>query len=477
MTNSPTLNTKNVRAIMPVLVMGTFLAYLNQTLMNTALPKIMATFSITAAQGQWLSNGYMLVNGIMVPLTAYLIQRFTTRQLYLWAMSVFAIGTLICGMAPSFFVLITGRMVQAAGAGVIAPLMNVSIMYMYDAHERGTAMGWVGLALNFAPALGPTVSGYLVQTHSWRWLFFLVAPLIIVDILFALKVLRNLTEAEKIPLNWSGVVLSSIGLGAMLLGFSNASSASIASWQVLGLTMLGAIVIGIFVYQQQHTHVRLLNFNVFRYSRFNLSVIITSFLMMALYGGMLLLPLYMQNLRGYGALLSGLAMLPGAIVIAILSPLTGHLYDRYGAKYLSLIGNLILFGGTIMLSRINLHSSFLWITGAQSVRSLGLAFITMPLQTEALNALPMDMIPDGSAMFTTIRQVAGSFGTAVLIGIMSVLQLNATNHLKLHHSLQYAQAHGALQATQNTYWVAAACVVICCLLSFKLKGNDQPLPK
>jgi MFS family permease len=206
-------------------------------------------------------------------------------------------------------------------------------------------------------------------------------------------------------------------------------------------------------------------------------VIITSFLMMALYGGMLLLPLYMQNLRGYGALLSGLAMLPGAIVIAILSPLTGHLYDRYGAKYLSLIGNLILFGGTIMLSRINLHSSFLWITGAQSVRSLGLAFITMPLQTEALNALPMDMIPDGSAMFTTIRQVAGSFGTAVLIGIMSVLQLNATNHLKLHHSLQYAQAHGALQATQNTYWVAAACVVICCLLSFKLKGNDQPLPK
>ena len=468
---SNTLNLDEQRAnnkkMMPVLVIGTFLGFLNQTLMNVALPKIMQTFSITAAQGQWLSNGYMLVNGIMVPLTAYLIQRFSTRQLYLTAMSIFAVGTVIGGIAPTYSILIVGRMVQAAGAGIIAPLMNVSIMNMYSMNERGRAMGWVGLALNFAPAMGPTLSGYLVQNLSWRYLFFLVAPLIIIDIIFAAKVLRNLTEAQKLPLNWGGVVLSSVGLGSLLLGFSNAGDYGVASLNVLGYVIIGVAVVAVFVYQQIHSKVKLLNFNVFKYHNFNVAVIINIFLMMAQYGGMLLLPLYMQNIRGYSAMISGLALLPGALVTGIMSPISGNLYDRYGAKYMSLIGTMILFLGTIMLSRVSMTSTFAWVAGSQAVRQLGLSLVIMPIQTEALNCLPPMIIPDGSAMYTTIRQVAGSFGTAVLIGIMSLIQKSKIATLAVHHSMHYATENGALQATSYTYLIAAACIVVACCLTLK----------
>ncbi|MFC6171657.1 MDR family MFS transporter [Loigolactobacillus jiayinensis] len=458
---------------MLVLVMGTFLAFLNQTLMNVALPSIMRSFNISAAQGQWLSNGYMLVNGIMVPLTAYLIQRFTTRQLYLAAMSVFALGTIIAGLAPSYLILISGRMIQAAGAGVIAPLMNVSIMNMYAANKRGTAMGWVGLALNFAPALGPTISGYLVVQYNWRSLFYLVAPLIILDIIFAAFMLRNLGESKKLKLNWSGVVLSSLGLGALLLGFSNAGGAPILSKSVLGFSVIGLIIVVIFVYQQTHISNKLLNFNVFKSHNFIIAVVVNVFLMMALYGGMLLLPLYIQNIMHYSAIYSGLAMLPGAIIIAVMSPISGRMYDQWGAKYLAFSGTLVLLLGTLMLSRVTLHSSFAYITTAQAVRQLGLSVVTMPIQTEAFNSLPQAIIPDGSAMYTTIRQIAGSFGTALLIGIMSVLEKNNIAQLVTQHSRKVATQLGSLQAIKTTYLIAAVCVLISCLLTLSFKKRAE----
>ncbi|MFD0898119.1 MDR family MFS transporter [Loigolactobacillus binensis] len=466
------LKAESNQRIMLVLVMGTFLAYLNQTLMNVALPSIMRSFSISAAQGQWLSNGYMLVNGIMVPLTAYLIQRFTTRQLYLSAMGVFAFGTIVAGIAPTYFILISGRMIQAAGAGVIAPLMNVSIMNMYAADKRGTAMGWVGLALNFAPALGPTVSGYLVEQYNWRSLFYMIAPLIILDIIFATFMLRNLGATAKLKLNWSGVILSSIGLGSLLLGFSNAGSDPLLSKAVLGFSVFGAIIVALFVYQQVHIKDKLLNFAVFKNHNFIIAVIVNACLMMALYGGMLLLPLYMQNIMHYSAVYSGLAMLPGAVIIAIMSPISGRMYDQWGAKYLSFSGIIVLLIGTLLLSRVTLHSSFTFITTAQAIRQLGLSVVTMPIQTEAFNALPQAIIPDGSAMYTTIRQVAGSFGTALLIGIMSVLEKNNIAHLMGQHSLKVATQLGSLQAIKSTYLIAAIFVLASCLMTLKFKKRQ-----
>lgn len=216
------------RTILIILVIGTFLGFLNQTLMNVALPDIMREFHISTALGQWLTNGYMLVNGIMVPLTAFLIQRLTTRALYLTAVGLFAIGTITAGFAPNFEILITGRMIQAMGAGVFGPLMNVVVMNLFAPDRRGSAMGTIGLALNFAPALGPSLSGFIVTNLNWRFLFYIVAPLIIANFILAYFLLNNIGTPKRLKFDMLGVILSSIGLGSLLYGFSNAGGTPVA---------------------------------------------------------------------------------------------------------------------------------------------------------------------------------------------------------------------------------------------------------
>ena len=223
---------KKQRSILIILVIGTFLGFLNQTLMNVALPNIMTEFHIGPSQGQWVTNGYMLVNGVMVPLTAFLIQRLTTRKLYLTAVGLFALGTLIAGFANSFAVLVTGRMVQAIGAGVFGPLMNVVVMNLYESDKRGQAMGMIGLALNFAPAIGPTLSGLIITQLSWRFLFLIVAPFIIADFILAFYLLKNIGNTKRLKFDFLGVVLSSIGLGSLLYGFSNAGATAWSDFTV-----------------------------------------------------------------------------------------------------------------------------------------------------------------------------------------------------------------------------------------------------
>ncbi|WP_373773719.1 DHA2 family efflux MFS transporter permease subunit, partial [Weissella soli] len=293
---------KRDRKILIILIAGVFLGFLNQTLMNTALPSIMTEFHISTSLGQWLINGYMLVNGVMVPLTAFLIQRLKTRTLYLWAMAIFALGTLIAGFAPNYGVLIAGRVVQSIGSGVFGPLMNVVVMNLFVIERRGSAMGIIGLALNFAPTIGPTLSGFIVSNFSWRWLFWGVAPLIIIDLILAFFLLQNIGEQKFLKFNFLGVVLSSIGLGSLLYGFSNAGDGAWASPNVWGFIILGMAVTMLFVWQQTHSHVPLLNFDVFRYHNFWVATLINVVLMAALYGGSLMMPLYIQDVKGDSAL-------------------------------------------------------------------------------------------------------------------------------------------------------------------------------
>ncbi|MCM0599528.1 MDR family MFS transporter [Periweissella fabalis] len=457
------------RQVLGILMLGTFIGFLNQTLMNTALPSIMADFHITAALGQWLTNGYMLVNGVMVPLTAFLIQRFTTRQLYLSALTIFGIGTLIAGLAPNYPVLITGRMIQAMGGGIFGPLMNVVIMKLFSVEHRGRAMGIIGLALNFAPTLGPTVSGWIVTYTNWRNLFFMVAPLIFLDLIFAFFKLRNIGEQKFLKFDFLGVVLSSLGLGSLLVGFSNAGTGDWGAFAVWGYILIGMIITMAFVYQQTHAKLRLVNFNVLKYRQFNVAIIINVVLMIALYGGAILLPLYMQVVMGRSAFESGLVLLPGSLITALLSPISGTLYDKYGARNLTLVGLLINAVGTIMLGLLNMDSSILYIMLWQVIRQVGLVIVTMPIQTEAFSALPIQMVADGSAMFTTIRQLAASFGTAALITIMSLVAQQAA------HGGVVAPAH-QLVGIQVTYFVATILVLIAAGLTRLLKADGHYRP-
>ncbi|MGO3498686.1 MDR family MFS transporter [Leuconostoc falkenbergense] len=452
------------RTILIILVIGTFLGFLNQTLMNVALPDIMREFHISTALGQWLTNGYMLVNGIMVPLTAFLIQRLTTRALYLTAVGLFAIGTITAGFAPNFEILITGRMIQAMGAGVFGPLMNVVVMNLFAPDRRGSAMGTIGLALNFAPALGPSLSGFIVTNLNWRFLFYIVAPLIIANFILAYFLLNNIGTPKRLKFDVLGVILSSIGLGSLLYGFSNAGGTPWHDFTVWGFVVIGLVVTTLFILHQLHTSTPLLNMSVFSHREFNVAVLINIVLMMAMYGGALMLPLYMQNVRGASAFISGLVLFPGALVTAFLSPWSGRLYDRYGAKYLTLTGILITAVGTFILASLTLTTPLWFAVIGQFVRQLGLVLVLMPIQTEAFNALPLNIIPDGSAMFTTIRQLAASFGTAALVTIMTK---SATNY-HLHHQ-QASSLLVNLHGVHITFLTAALLMLVAAAMTSLLK--------
>lgn len=465
---SQTKQSKQDITVLIILLFGTFLSFLNQTLMNVALPSVMKDFDITAAQGQWLSNGYMLISGVMIPATAFLIDRFKTRHLYLTSMIVFTLGTFIASISINYPMLIAGRMIQALGAGPISPLMTVVIMNMFPVQSRGKAMGFIGLAMNFAPAIGPTLSGWIVQSYDWRSIFYVILPLGIINILVAIFALKNFGEQTYPKFNFLGIVLSTIGLGTLLLGFSNAGDKPWLTFNVAGFVLIGLVVTGLFIYQQTHTKLPMLNFSVFKHRIFTLSSITNFVVIMGLYGGMILLPLYIQNVRGVSPMTSGMVLLPGAIIMAIMSPITGALYDRIGARYLSFTGLIILSIGTFMFTLIDMNTTVIYLAIMQGVRSFGLGLALMPIQTDALNDLPLELMSHGSAMYNTIRQIAGSLGTALLVTIMSISTSNfAAENVGI--SIEEATLHGI----QIAYIVVTAISVVAAVMCLKLSKKAK----
>lgn len=454
--------------ILVILLFGTFISFLNQTLMNVALPSIMNDFNIEASTGQWLTNGYLLINGIMVPVTAFLIDKFKTRQLYLTVAIVFTIGTLIGGLAPNFTVLIIGRMLQAAGAGVIGPLLTVVVMKIFPIEHRGAAMGLIGLAMNFAPAIGPTLSGWIVQSYSWKMLFFMIVPLMTINIIMAIFLLPNIGEPKDIHLDVASIIFSSLGLGSLLLGFSNAGAYGWLDIRVIGFILLGLVLVTIFVLRQLKLEEPVLDVRVLKSKMFTLSTITNFFMVMGMYGGMLLLPLFLQGVKLVKPMESGLVLLPGAISMAILSPITGKLFDKFGYRVLSICGLSILAIGTLPFGFITESSSLIHISFYQLVRCIGLAMVMMPIQTEAMNSLPQSAISHGNAMYNTIRQVAGSIGTATLITIMSKSSLNYTDS----HSGATAIA-AEIHGIHTSYFITFALTIVALIIIISVKVNKE----
>lgn len=463
--------------ILIVMLMGAFVTILNQTLMNVALPSIMRDFGITASQGQWLSTGFMLVNGVMIPMTAFLIERFTTRQLYLFAMVTFAIGTAVGGFATDYTMLIAGRMVQAVGAGIVMPLLTVVVLNLFPMERRGRAMGLIGLAMNFAPAIGPTLSGWIVQQYDWRNLFFIIIPFAILDIVVAIFLLKNVGKRTFPKLDILGVIMSTVGFGSLLLGFSNAGDHAWLTWKVAGFIILGLVVLGLFIRYQTSSKAPLLNFRVFKYPTFALTTSISFFVVMGLFGGMLLLPIFLQTVRGFSPLESGLVLLPGALVTAILSPVTGILFDRFGAKYLSLVGLVIMAVATFMFTSLDESTTLTYIIIIQTIRSAGMAMVMMPLQTAALNSLPLNLASHGSAMFNTMRQVAGSIGTAALITIMSKSAASFAKNMGPSDVMGKTKAeianHVLIHGIETAFLVAGILSVVACILALFIKKNNS----
>ncbi|WP_085992885.1 MDR family MFS transporter [Oceanobacillus senegalensis] len=428
---TPSPETINKVPIMIVLISGAFVTILNQTLLGTALPHIMRDLQLEENTVQWLQSIFMLVNGIMIPVTAFLIGKFTTRRLFLTAMFLFALGTLFGAIAPNFTVLLTGRIFQAAGAGIMMPLMQTIMLIIFPVEKRGSVMGMFGLVIAFAPAIGPTLSGYIVEHAPWRALFYMILPIAIIDIIIAYFILKNVTKQTNPKIDVLSIILSTLGFGGILYGFSAAGSSGWTSLEVVMTLILGGITLIWFITRQSKLEQPILEFKVFKYKIFTITTILGMVTFLSMIGAALVLPLYMQNMLGFTAFESGLVLLPGAIVMGLMNPITGRLFDKYGARWLAIIGLSLLVVTTFMLAFLTDETSFTYIATVNALRMFGIAMTMMPVTTAGLNVLPMDLIPHGTAVNNTFRQVSGAIGTALPITIMTTTAIpeNGVNGL------------------------------------------------
>ncbi|MDN4606106.1 DHA2 family efflux MFS transporter permease subunit [Sporosarcina highlanderae] len=402
-----------------ILFFGAFVAFLNNTLLNIALPVIMNEFQVKPSAVQWLTTGFMLVNGIMIPASAFFVQKFTNRRLFLTAMTLFSIGTALAIFAPTFGLLVAARMIQASGSALMMPLLMNVMLVAFPIEKRGSAMGIFGLVMFTAPAIGPTLSGWIVEHYSWRTLFEIVLPFAILSIVFALWKLKNITPNTNVKLDVFSLALSSVGFGGLLYGFSSAGEKGWDAPIVYGTIAIGAISLIVFILRQLRMENPMLDFRIYKHPMFALASVISIVLSVAMFSGMILTPLYVQEVRGISPFEAGILMLPGAVVMGIMSPITGKLFDKYGAKVLALTGLTITVITTFYLSRLELTSGYYYLMMLYTVRMFGMSMVMMPIMTNGLNQLPMRSNPHGTAMNNTLQQVSGAIGSAILLTIMT----------------------------------------------------------
>ncbi|WP_412518106.1 DHA2 family efflux MFS transporter permease subunit [Staphylococcus simulans] len=486
--------------VLAAMLFGMFIAILNQTLLNVALPKINSDFNITASTGQWLMTGFMLVNGILIPVSAFLFDRFSYRKLYLFSLVIFTLGSLVCGIATNFPIMMTGRVLQAAGAGILMPLGSNVIMTIFPPAKRGMAMGVMGVAMILAPAIGPTLSGYIVQNYHWNIMFygmFFIGIVAIVVGYFGFKIYQHTAQPKAdVP----GIIYSTLGFGALLYGFSEAGNAGWGSTEIVVSFTIGTIFIILFVLRELRMKMPMLNFEVLKFPTYTLTTLINVIVMMSLYGGMLLLPIYLQDLRGFTAIDSGLLLLPGALVMGLLGPVAGKLYDMIGIKPLAIFGIGVMTYGTWELTHLTMDTPYAHIMGIYVLRSFGMAFIMMPIMTAGMNALPARLISHGNALVNTLRQLAGSIGTAILVTVMTT---QTTEHMNTfaqdldktnpaiqdqmkEMAMQFGGQEGAMkvimtflnklatvEGVNDAFWIATIFSAIALFLSFFIQSKKK----
>ncbi|WP_444424779.1 DHA2 family efflux MFS transporter permease subunit [Staphylococcus aureus] len=445
--------------ILAALLFGMFIAILNQTLLNVALPKINTEFNISASTGQWLMTGFMLVNGILIPITAYLFNKYSYRKLFLVALVLFTIGSLICAISMNFPIMMVGRVLQAIGAGVLMPLGSIVIITIYPPEKRGAAMGTMGIAMILAPAIGPTLSGYIVQNYHWNVMFYGMFIIGIIAILVGFVWFKLYQYTTNPKADISGIIFSTIGFGALLYGFSEAGNKGWGSVEIETMFAIGIIFIILFVIRELRMKAPMLNLEVLKFPTFTLTTVINMVVMLSLYGGMILLPIYLQNLRGFSALDSGLLLLPGSLIMGLLGPFAGKLLDTIGLKPLAIFGIAVMTYATWELTKLNMDTPYMTIMGIYVLRSFGMAFIMMPMVTAAINALPGRLASHGNAFLNTMRQLAGSIGTAILVTVMTTQttqhlsafgeELDKTNPVVQDHMRELASQYGGQEGAMK----------------------------
>ncbi|MFM1651776.1 MDR family MFS transporter [Brevibacillus sp. B_LB10_24] len=408
--------------LLAVLLSGAFVAILNETLLNVAILPIMKAFGVEASTAQWLTTGYLLVVAVLVPVSAFLIQRYTTRQLFIASMSLFGIGTAIAGFAPVFAFLLLGRIIQAAGTGILIPLLMNVILAVIPPERRGRVMGVLGLVIMFAPAIGPTVSGLIIDYLSWRWLFLFVIPIAIISIWYGIVSLKNVTEVTNPKIDLLSMVLSTLGFGGIVFGFSSAGEGS-GGWTdpiVFTTIAVGFVALLWFVIRQRHLETPMLDMRVFAYPMFSLAIVLMMIVMMTMFATMIVMPMFLLNVLAFSAVTVGLVMLPGGLINGAISPVMGYLFDKFGPRWLLLPGIVMMTLTVFLFRSLDSGATPVTIIILHSLLMVSVAMVMMPAQTNGLNQLPPHLYPHGAAIANTLMQVSGAIGTALFITIMTM---------------------------------------------------------
>jgi DHA2 family lincomycin resistance protein-like MFS transporter len=459
--------------VVRLLVLATFVVILNETIMINAIPRLMESLHVTEQSAQWVSTVFMLTMAAVIPMTGWFLQRVTTRQAYATAMGVFLAGTILSAVAPSFEVLLLGRIVQAAGTAVMMPLLMTTLMIVVPERDRGRVMGNVTLAISVAPALGPAVSGLVLQLGSWRLLFVVVLPIAALVTLLGLRKLDNITEPQVSSIDWLSVAVAALGFGGLVYGLSLFGDGDAHVGLGIGMVVAGGGAIAVFVLRQlklQRTGTPLMDLRTLRHRTYRLCLALMSIGFLAMLGSMILLPLYLQNLRGLSPLETGLLVMPGGLAMGLLGPAVGKLFDRFGSRPLVLpgsIGMVLALGG---LTQVSMTMPYWQVLGLHTLLMVCLAATFTPIFTLGMGALPSHLYSHGSSMLGTLQQVAAAFGTALVVTVMSARAGDLV-----------ADGVGAMPAQlsgmQLAFGVAAALALVTIVLAAKLPrqiATDAP---
>ncbi|MFC5501735.1 MDR family MFS transporter [Lysinimonas soli] len=418
------LDTRSRVAIV-LLLAAVFVVFLNETFLSVALPDILKDLKITPSLGQWLTTGFALTMAVVIPITGWLLQRLNTRPVFITAMSLFTAGTLIAATAPGFGLLLVGRIVQASGTAIMMPLMMTTIMTLVPPQSLGRMMGRISIVMSVAPAVGPTISGFLLPLVHWRGLFWVMLPIATAMLILGVIRVPNVTETRTAPLDVLSVILSAVAFSGLVYGLSSfgqaaEGDAALPPWIPL---VVGAVVLVAFIFRQlslQKRDMALLDLRTFKARTYAMSLLMLAISMIALFGTVIVLPLYMQNVLHQSTVVIGLTLLPGGLTMGLLGPLVGRLYDKYGPRPLVIPGAIVVSAVFWSLSMLTDSTPVYLILIAHVTLSLGLAFLFTPLFTAGLGALPPHLYSHGSATLATIQQVAGAAGTAIFIAFLTL---------------------------------------------------------
>lgn len=445
------------RSIIAILLVAAFVVILNETTMNVALTRIMADFGVTERNAQWLTTAFMLTMAIVIPITGWLLERLPTRAVFTLAMALFSAGTLICALSPTFAVLLGGRVVQASGTAVMMPLLMTTIMQLVPAQGRGQVMGTISMVISVAPAVGPTLSGILLQLGSWRLIFAVVLPIALGILALGRARLVNANTPRPVPLDGWSIPLTMLAFGPLIYGFSLIGDATVPFWQpmlAIGVGVGGLVAFCARQFVLQARERAFLDLRTFRFPTFSIATLMMAISMMALFGTIIMLPLLLQRVYGLEPLAVGLMMLPGGIAMGLLGPVIGRVYDRVGPRVLVVPASLVVLAVFWGYSMLTPATPWWLVMAGHVIMSVSFACVFTPLFTVALGSLPPRLYSHGSAMVGTVQQVAGAAGTALFVTVFAMQSQAAASTGASETAAMLAGSHWAFLGA-GAVWTAA----------------------